>query len=205
MKNISKATKMQLAKNPAVKAQINDVQTKKVSTELEQVGKRLKHSLRNRRRRARAAKEVSCYVGMDLGDKKSNYCFIDAKGNIFAEGALSTTQAELTELFSSIPKCRIAIEVGTHSPWICTLLKNHGHEGIVANPRKVEAIHKNKRKNDKIDARTLALLVRVDPELLYPIQHRGNCAILSIVRRNGGINFSGYATIGPVSSFGPQA
>jgi transposase len=37
----------------------------------------------------------------------------------------------------------------------------------------VEAIHKNKRKNDKIDARTLARLVRVDPELLYPIQHRG--------------------------------
>jgi hypothetical protein len=56
--------------------------------------------------RARAAKEVSCYVGMDLGDKHSNYCFIDAKGDIFAEGTLGTTQGELNELFSLLPKCR---------------------------------------------------------------------------------------------------
>lgn len=93
---------------------------------------------------------------------------------MFAEGTLATTQTELNELFSSIPKCCIAIEVGTHSPWICALLKSHGHEVFVANPRKVEAIHKNRRKNDKVDARTLARLVRADPELLYPIQHRGD-------------------------------
>ena len=181
MKNNIKTTKMQLAKKHAVKPQINDAQTKKVSIEREQVSERLKHSLRNRGRRARAVKQVSCYVGMDLGDKNSNYCFIDAKGNIFAEGTLATAQAELNELFSSIPTCRIAIEVGTHSPWICALLKSHGHEVIVANPRKVEAIHKNKRKNDKIDARTLARLVRVDPELLYPIQHRGDPARQDLV------------------------
>jgi len=41
---------------------------------------------------------------MDLGDKKSNYCFPDAKGNILAEGTLATTQAELSELFLSISK-----------------------------------------------------------------------------------------------------
>jgi transposase len=37
----------------------------------------------------------------------------------------------------------------------------------------MESIHKNRRKNDKVDARTLARLVRADPELLYPIRHRG--------------------------------
>ena len=98
-----------------------------------------------------------------------------------AEGTPGTTQAELSELYSSIPKCRIAIEVGTHSPWICALLKSHGHEVFVANPRKVEAIHKNRRKNDKVDARTLARLVRADPELLYPIQHRGDQARQDLV------------------------
>jgi len=87
----------------------------------------------------------------------------------------------LSELYSSIPKCRIAIEVGTHSPWICALLKSHGHEVFVANPRKVESIHKNRRKNDKVDARTLARLVRADPELLYPIQHRGDQARQDLV------------------------
>ena len=65
MKNNIKATKMQLAKKHPVKTQISSTQTKKVSTELERVGERLKHD-----RRARSAKQVSCYVGMDLGDKK---------------------------------------------------------------------------------------------------------------------------------------
>ncbi len=181
MKNISKASKMQLAKKRLVRTQIHSTQTKKVSREINQLSERIKHPKRNRGSQARAAKEVSFYVGIDLGDKTSNYCFLDAKGNIFAEGTLATTQAELSELFASIPKCRIAIEVGTHSPWICTLLKSHGHEVIVANPRKVEAIHKNKRKNDKVDARTLARLVRVDPELLYPIQHRGDQARQDLV------------------------
>jgi len=173
MKNNCKSSKMQSAKKYPVKAQITCVQTKKASRELEQLFERLNHSLRYRGSRARAAKEDSYYIGIDLGDKKSNYCFLDAKGNIFAEGTLATTQAELSELFSSIPKCRIAIEVGTHSPWVSALLESHGHEVIVANPRKMESIHKNRRKNDKVDARTLARLVRADPELLYPIRHRG--------------------------------
>lgn len=86
---------------------------------------------------------------------------------------MATTQAELEALFSSVPKCRIAMEVGTHSPWVSALLESHGHEVIVANPRKMESIHKNRHKNDKVDARTLARLVRADPELLYPIRHRG--------------------------------
>ena len=181
MKNNIKATKMQLAKKHLVKAQISTTQTKKESREIEQLSQRMKHPIRERGSRTRAAKAVRFYIGIDLGDKKSNYCFLDTKGNIFAEGTLATTQAELSELFSSIPKCRIAIEVGTHSPWVCALLKSHGHEVIVANPRKVESIHKNRRKNDKVDARTLARLVRADPELLYPIQHRGDQARQDLV------------------------
>ena len=119
-----------------------------------------------------ADRDTFC-VGVDLGDKKSHYCFLDPKGAIAAEGILETTQAGLSALFSSIPKCRIAIEVGTHSPWVSALLESYQHEVFVANPRKVKSIHKNKRKNDKVDARTLARLLRADPELLYPIRHRG--------------------------------
>jgi transposase len=181
MKNNIKATKMQSVKKHLVKTQISGMQTKKVSREIELLSEHMQHPIRDHGSRARAAKEVSFYVGIDLGDKKSNDCFLDAKGNIFAEGTLATMQTELSELFSSIPKCRIAIEVGTRSPWVWALLKNHGHEVIVANPRKVESIHKNRRKNDKVDARALARLVRADPELLYPIQHRGDQARQDLV------------------------
>jgi transposase len=43
-------------------------------------------------------------------------------------------------------RCRIAIEVGTHSPWVSRLLKSVGHEVIVANARQVKLISANRRK-----------------------------------------------------------
>jgi len=111
----------------------------------------------------RTSKESAFSVGIDLGDKKSRFCFLDAQGGIVTEDALRTTQEEFKAYFSSIPKTRIAIEVGTHSPWVFELLESFGHTVYVANPRRMESIHKNRRKNDKVDARTLARLVRADP------------------------------------------
>lgn len=120
-----------------------------------------------------ASEEWAFSVGIDLGDKRSRFCFLDIYGEIVFEDGLATRREEFKAYFSSIPKARIAIEVGTHSPWVCELLESLGHTVYVANPRKMESIHKNRRKNDKVDARTLARLVRADPELLYPIRHRG--------------------------------
>jgi transposase len=183
MKNNSKAAKMQIAKNRSAHTKSSDNRTQKVFKGTEPLPEPTQQSARNRKKRSRmkAAKEFSAYIGIDLGDKKSNCCILEPNGSIFAEETLATTQDGLSELFSAIPPCRIAIEVGTHSPWVSDLLKSHGHEVIVANSRKVESIHKNTRKNDKVDARTLARLVRADPELLYPIQHRGDQARQDLV------------------------
>ncbi len=62
-----------------------------------------------------AASEVRWCIGIDLGDRNSNYCFLDAGGPIAAEGTMATTQEELETLFSALGKCRIALEVETHS------------------------------------------------------------------------------------------
>ena len=79
---------------------------------------------------------------------------------------------------------RIAIEAGTHSPWASRVLKECGHEILVANARKLRLIYSNKRKTDEVDAENLARLARVDPKLLYPLKHRGQeCqAHMAIVR-----------------------
>src|SRR3712207_2587927 len=71
---------------------------------------------------------------------------------------------------------RIAIEVGTHSPWISRLLEKCGHEVLVANARKVRLIYGEGHKNDKIDAEKLARLARVDPKLLAPVKHHGEAS-----------------------------
>ena len=63
------------------------------------------------------------------------------------------------------------MEVGSHSPWISRFFEGLAHEVLVANPRKVRAISANERKCDELDAMMLARLGRVDPKLLYPIEH----------------------------------
>jgi len=82
----------------------------------------------------------------------------------------------MTETFGRIGRARIAIEVGTHSAWVSRLLRSFGHELIVANPRQVKLITESSRKDDRLDAQTLARLARIDPQLLRPIQHRSEKA-----------------------------
>jgi transposase len=124
-------------------------------------------------------------AGLDLGDKYSYLCLIDTEtGEVMEEGRLRTTPEALRRRFSSEGPLRIAIEAGTHSPWVSRLLKECGHELLVANPRKVRLVYANKRKTDEIDAENLARLARVDPKLLYPLEHRGedSQAHMAIIR-----------------------
>jgi transposase len=111
-------------------------------------------------------------IGMDLGDKNSCYCLLGSDGQVLREGQVATTKKAMMQVFSTSVRVRIAIEVGTHSPWVSRLLQGFGHEVIVANPRQVKLITDSSRKNDRLDAQTLARLARVDPQLLRPIHHR---------------------------------
>ena len=113
---------------------------------------------------------------MDLGDKSSHYYVLDSEGEMVREGKVATTKKGMKQRFGSLPKCRIAIEVGTHSPWVSRLLSSFGHEVIVANARQVKLISASSRKDDRLDAQTLARLARVDAELLRPIRHRSEKA-----------------------------
>ena len=65
------------------------------------------------------------------------------------EGRIQTTEAALRKHFLGEPGMRIALEAGTHSPWVSRLLKSYGHEVIVANPRKIPTLTASKSKNDR--------------------------------------------------------
>src|ERR687898_3074775 len=124
-------------------------------------------------------------AGLDLGDRYSYLCLIDTdSGEVVKEGRLRTTPEALRRRFASEPSLRIAMETGTHSPWVSRLLEECGHEVLVANARKLRLIYANKRKTDEIDAENLARLARLDPKLLYPVRHRGEVgqAHLALIR-----------------------
>jgi SAM-dependent methyltransferase len=100
-------------------------------------------------------------------------CLIDTQsGEVVEEGRLRTTPEAFGRRFASERPMRIAIEAGTHSPWVSRVLEECAHEVLVANSRKTRLIYSNKRKTDEVDAENLARLATVDPKLLYPLKHR---------------------------------
>ncbi len=111
-------------------------------------------------------------VGLDLGDRNSWYCVLDEAGRIQLEQRVGTNAKALGERFGAMPRSRVALETGTHSPWISRLLSGLGHEVIVAHARKVRLIGESRKKDDRLDAQTLARLARIDPKLLCPVKHR---------------------------------
>jgi len=141
---------------------------------------------------AKPSKKISqpkLTVGLDLGDRNSWYCVLDEPGQIRLERSVRTNAKALREVFGEMPRCRIALEIGTHSPWISRLLSELGHAVMVANARKVRLIGESRKKDDRLDAQTLARLARIDPELLYPVKHRSAQAQadLSVIRARAGL------------------
>lgn len=112
-------------------------------------------------------------MGLDVGDRDTVICTIDAHGEVVERSRIRTSAAAVDRKFRDADRCRVVLEVGAHSPWMSRLLGECGHDVIVANTRKLRAISDNPSKSDDVDAEMLARLGRVDPQLLSPIQHRG--------------------------------
>ena len=127
-------------------------------------------------KRAAARNTGPITIGLDLGDKTSRYSVVGDHGELVSEGSVATTRKAMAQRFGGLKRCRIAMEVGTHSPWLSRMLTGLGFEVIVANARQVQLISASSRKNDRMDAHLLARLARVDPELLRPIRHRSERA-----------------------------
>ena len=115
---------------------------------------------------------VAQTVGLDVGDRFTCFCVLEQEsGEVLEEGRMRTMQEALRRRFGGQPRMRIALEVGPQSPWMSRLLEDLGHEVIVANARRVALIHGNTRKQDQVDAESLARLARVDPKLLSAVVH----------------------------------
>lgn len=115
-------------------------------------------------------------VGLDLGDRFSRFVVLDVEGVVIEEGRVASKESALRQRFSGCERLRIAIETGTHSPWVFRVLVACGHEVLVANSRKLRLIYENRRKSDQVDAMYLARIARLDPKLLAPVEHRGEAA-----------------------------
>jgi len=140
-------------------------------------------------KQSRKISEQKLTVGLDLGDRSSWYCVLDESGAVVLEQRLSTTPKAIDEVFGGMPRSRIALETGMHSPWVSRRLSELGNEVIVAHARNVRLIGESRRKDDRLDAQTLARLARIDPQLLCPVKHRSAKAQadLTVIRARAGL------------------
>jgi len=123
-------------------------------------------------------------LALDLGDRRTRFCVLDASREEVAQGVVATTSAQFESLAAKYPGARVILEAGSQSPWVSRLFQRLGHEMQVADPRRVQLISMDPRKCDRRDTELLARMGSAMPELLGSIHHRGEQAQahLSIVR-----------------------
>lgn len=115
-------------------------------------------------------------IGMDLGDKFHIVVVFDGDGNELETANVINTKAGIIKFFKAYTSATVAMEAGTHSPWISRLLNEMGLTVYVGNPRKLRFIWDSNDKSDERDARILGMVCRVEPRLLHPLHHRGKQA-----------------------------
>jgi transposase len=111
-------------------------------------------------------------IGMDLGDRHHIIVVFDNQGNEIAIKRITNTKLAMRRYFQRYSGATVALEAGTHSPWISRELQQLGLRVYVGNPRKLRLIWDSHDKSDERDARILAMVCRVEPRLLWPVQHR---------------------------------
>jgi transposase len=103
------------------------------------------------------------YCGLDLAGV-SSYAFVeDAQGGKEWSGPLATSRSAFEQLVKQFGgRLSVAIEAGNQTAWVYEVLLAAGAEVTVVNPVKVKAIAESRKKTDKIDAKILCELLRVN-------------------------------------------
>ncbi len=105
-------------------------------------------------RRSGKLQDGQLTIRLDLGDRSSFYCVLNGAGDVILEERVPTSPEAMKKRFEKMPASRIALETGTHSPWVSRLLTELGHEAIVAHSRNVRLIGESRRKDDRSTRRS---------------------------------------------------
>src|SRR5213596_2875230 len=109
------------------------------------------------------------YIGMDVHQATISVAVMDAGGKLIMECLLETKAATIVEFMEGLHGTLwLTFEEGTSAAWLHDLLKPHVNRLVVCDPRK-NALLKDGNKSDRIDARKLAELLRLDN--LKPVYH----------------------------------
>src|ERR1700681_1769444 len=109
------------------------------------------------------------YIGMDVHKESISIAVRNGAGKIVMESVIETKANTILQFLRGLRgELQVTLEEGTSAAWVYDLLKPHVARIVVCDPRK-NASMKQGNKSDKIDARRLAELLRLNH--LNPVYH----------------------------------
>lgn len=104
------------------------------------------------------------YCGIDLAGVSSYVYVTDGRGKKLTAGEVATEPSAFQRRLKRFVRggLSIAIEAGNQTAWVYEALVEMGAQVTVVNPTKVKLIAESRRKTDKIDAKILCELLRID-------------------------------------------
>jgi len=106
---------------------------------------------------------MQTYVGIDVHRRRSQIAVMDSGGQVAVNRNVPNGREPLLEMIGDLPLgTPVAFEAALGWGWLIELLQEHGFEPHLAHPLQCKAIASARLKNDKVDAATLAHLLRAD-------------------------------------------
>jgi transposase len=125
---------------------------------------------------------MSVYVGIDVHRKRSQIAVVEEDGAVRVNRNVPNGVETVLGVIGDLPiGAPVAFEAAYGWGWLVELLEDYGFEPHLVHPLRCKAIASARLKNDKVDAATLAQLLRADllPEAwIAPLQIRRQRALL---------------------------
>jgi len=131
-------------------------------------------------------KQHKFYCGIDLHTKKMYLCILDTEGEVRLHRNIKTDPEVFLNVIEPYREdIVIAVECMFTWYWVADLCTEHGIPFVLGHALYMKAIHGGKAKNDKIDSRKIAVLLRggmIPMAYTYPAKMRATRDLLR--RRN---------------------
>lgn len=106
---------------------------------------------------------MSVYVGIDVHPKRSQIAVLDSSGEVQVNRNVPNGTGPVLSVIGDLPSgTPVAFEAAYGGGWLVELLDDYGFQPHLVHPLACKAIASARLKNDKVDARTLAQLLRAD-------------------------------------------
>jgi transposase len=107
--------------------------------------------------------QQSIFVGLDLGSSRCHQTVINADGSLRMSRSIPTSEQHLRLAFSTLgDNVRVHLESGELADWVHSVIKPMVAEVVVSHSRTLAWIGKDSQKDDSVDARKLAELLRLN-------------------------------------------